>query len=748
MYLCAQMYACSPSGLPSVHTAKQTKQNKIMAALQKIRSNTWIIAVMGVGLFLFLLTMVLDQNTISALTSGNRNVGEVYGQSLSQQEYFDMVNEATQVQKLRSGGVLTEEQNEQIREQVWQDHVVYELISKECKKLGIIVTDAEVQQALKEGTAQSFQNVPMFAGQDGRFDYTALQQFFKQTKELKGQQNNPQVAEQIETINRLWAYTEKQLRRELLLTKYQALFMTSFTSNPVSAKAAFDARNQMADATVATIPFASIDDKEAAVNESDLKKVYKQYKEMFRLDAEARDIKYIDVAVTASAADKKALQEEMNSLFGKLQASSDPAVVINASKSQVRYSGLPLASTTYPSDIKMQLDSMSVGQAKAPYYEASDNTMNIVKLIAKTQAPDSVLYRALPVQAANTTAMAARADSIVKALNGGSKFADVAKKIGVPSDSMWVTAQQLESTDISAENAKFVRALYDTPLNSYTTLELNGVKVVLQVMERKAMKTKLTAAVVKVPVDFSKATYEAAVSKFNRFLAANRSLADLEKNAAKEGYQLVEQNRFTSSFPTIGAGMGPGVAGSKEAIRWVFDTAEEGEVSPLYQVGKANDHLLVVALSRVHDGGYLGLDNKEVKEFVTAVAKSQKKGEVAAKRLEGVKTIEQAKAKGAIVDQLTEVSLNSYAMVPAVGYPEPTLISAILSTKKGQTTGVVLGTGGAYLAKVTATQTNKTEKFDAKMEMTMQQRGYMQSAQQVLGALAREANIQDRRYKF
>ena len=72
-----------------------------MAALQKIRSNTWIIAIMGVGLFLFILTMVLDQNTISAITSGGRTVGEVYGKSLSQEEFYKMVNEASEVQKFR-----------------------------------------------------------------------------------------------------------------------------------------------------------------------------------------------------------------------------------------------------------------------------------------------------------------------------------------------------------------------------------------------------------------------------------------------------------------------------------------------------------------------------------------------------------------------------------------------------------------------------------------------------------------------
>ena len=87
---------------------------------------------MGVGLFLFILTMVLDQNTISAITSGGRTVGEVYGKSLSQEEFYKMVNEASEVQKFRSGGSLTDEQTEQVRDQVWNEFVSFELFMHEC----------------------------------------------------------------------------------------------------------------------------------------------------------------------------------------------------------------------------------------------------------------------------------------------------------------------------------------------------------------------------------------------------------------------------------------------------------------------------------------------------------------------------------------------------------------------------------------------------------------------------------------
>ena len=717
-----------------------------MAALQKIRSSSWILILMGVGMFLFILTMVLDSNTISALTNSSRNVGEVYGKSLSAEEFTEMVNEASEVMKLRNGGTLTDEQTDMVRNQVWNDYVQYELVKHECDKLGIKVTEKDVQEALRLGSAQAFQNLPMFMGQTGRFDYTALQAFFKQVKSMKEQNLPPEAAEQINTIEKLWAYTDKQLRRELLMTKYQSLLMASVTINPVSAKAQFDARTQSANALVAAFPYGTISDKEVKVDDSDLKEAYDRFKKLFRLDNEVRDLKFIDYVVSASPADRKAVEQQVQGIYDKLSAGEDPATVINASKSQTRFIDLPLAAEAFPTDVRQELESMSAGSMKAPYVNDQDNTYNVVKLISKVQAPDSVAYRALSVPATE----AGRADSILKALNGGAKFEDVAKKMGMRSDTTWINTAQVTADQLTPETAKFVNDLYNAPLNVYKVVDMQGAKVVLQVVNRKAMKTKYVAAVVKVPINFSKATYDAAVSNMNRFLASCRDLATFEKQAPKSGYQVLNADAFSASAGLIGAsGYNPGIRGSKEAVKWAFDEAKEGEVSPLYEVGEANNHLLVVALSKVYKKGYLPYDNKQVKDYLTAIVKSEKKGELAAKKWGGIKSIEAAKAKGAIVDSLNNVTFAGANVVSAVGVPEPALTAAISTAKQGSTTPLVIGTEGAYLAQILSKGSNTSEKFDVKSEMAMQQRGLLQvMGQSILGALSQKAKVVDKRYKF
>lgn len=715
-----------------------------MPAIQRIRNHgAWLIGVIGLALFAF----IAEEFFRSMETTSNHSkqqVGEVYGETLSIQDFQEMVNEATEVYKMRTGQNLSDAMQDQVRDQVWNEFVIYQLVKHETDALGLYVTDAEVQNALVEGTAQSLQNLSMFANQQGRFDYTALQTFIKQYNEMKGKAQGEQL-EQIETIYNLWKYSEKQLRKELLMNKYQGLFSMTMLANPVCAKAGFEDRNTTNTTVVAALPFAAIKDK-VEVTDDELKDAYNTYKENFRLDAELRDIKYIDVAVTASKADKEALDAEMNGIYEKLAAGTDPAVVVGSSNSLVRFADMPVSANAFPYDIRQVLDSMSVGQTKQPYRNMSDNTMNVVKLMAKTATADSILYRAIFVQGKDEADVQQRHDSIMTALRAGAAMKAIAKKYGQNADSAWVTSAQLEQGMSQPENVKFAKALYDG--NGYTSLELNGNKLILDIMQKKGSSAKYVAAVVKCNINFSKDTYNQAKNKLNLFLAANKDLAAVEKAAAKAGYQVVETPNFSSASHNIGAnGRMPGVAGSKDALRWAFDDAKVGEISKIYDCGEANDHILVVGLSAIHEKGYMPWDAPDVKNFLTSVVTAQKKGEIAAKKLAGVKTIEAAQGKGAVVDTLKNSNFFLTPFISATQAPEAKVAAAIYAAKVNETTAPVIGTAGAYVLKVVAREKGKTA-FNAETEKNMLARQYMQMSQAVFGDLVKKAKIVDNRYKF
>lgn len=714
-----------------------------MAALGKIRSKGGIlVGAIGLALFAFLAGDAA-RSCDGIKGEARQQIGEILGKKISVQDYQKLIDEYQSAIKFTmQRDNLTDQELKQVEDQVWQQLVSNRVIEADAEKVGLTVTEKEIQNVLNEGTNPMLVQTPFVNQQTGRFDVNALKQFFDSYNKAKAAKS-PQV-EQMQAIYDYWLFVEKNLRAQLLGQKYQALLASCVLSNKAEAKMAFKDNNEESQIQLASLAYSTVKDADVKVTDDDLKAKYTELKPAFRQNVETRDIKFVDFQIKASAADRSQVVKEMNDFQKQLASAKDPAAVVSKSGSEIPYLGLPVSNKAYQQypDIASKIDSLSVGTTGV-VENAQDNTLNIIRVLSKAQLADSIQFRQINIAAATPDEARAKADSIQKALAGGADFDALAKRYGQTGEKVWFTGQQYEmAPSMNQDNRTFINALLNGEVNATQNLALTQGNIILQVLDKKAFTTKTTAAVIKKIVDFSKATRSNAYNKFSEFVAKSSTVADLEKNAPKSGYQVQSLNDISTAEHYVG-----GIPGTHDALKWLFE-AKQGEVSPLYECGN-NDHLLVIALTAVHPQGYRSWDDAQVKEILKREVIKDKKAEKLMAKLRGVNSIAAAQAKGAKVSSVNQITFEAPAFVQATGSVEPALSGAVAATAAGKfSKAPVKGNAGVYVFQVVKKSMRAGSKYDETLVMQQAAQANMQLVGNFMQDLILKAKVVDNRYLF
>ena len=755
-----------------------------MAALQTLRNRpALLMSVIGGALLLFIVTLT-DLNSCARPDVE----AEVCGKELKYNDFEQQVHNEELFQQLLLE-TITDDAKDQIREQVWERFEQSTVVGKQADKLGLVCSKKEVQNELSSVTPQRLQQIMqglqygqvqpsqisaaekimlLMGKYMGQASADAYKQFMKtaDTQMAQAQKaNQTQAVELIANLKAVCLYCEQQIAEEVRTQKYMALTVLGASSNPVSAKMDFEQQNTSFDVEMAQIPYSTVDDKSIKVTDDDLKAKYESLKELFRIPSETRDMKMINITVTPSQKDQEKTMAEVKAAEDTLRQLSSAEAIEQAMRginSDVAYNNVYIPKSAYQTenmnDIVAVLDSLKVGETMATKIEATDRSgqqyVSTYKLIAAKTTPDSmqICQFAVDKQAtADSIVAAVKAGKTLSALAADSKYAALTQKYGLKGDTVWAPTKyyvdpKKEKNDSTASAYTDICQMPVGTVSYYSVPDQQGNKVyvVTYVLDAKAPSEKYNLAIVKKPLKFSNETFNEKRQALIAFLAQNKTIESIEKNASKAGYTVIDRpNISTTDAMTLRYSIGG--EGAKQAFIWAFDDAEAGNVSNLFICGRNSEKLLVIAVSAINDGKYLAWDNPSVKAQLEALVKQDKKAEKILASVKNVKNISGAKAvKGAETNALPELPLAQVASY------EPTFAGALERTKNGAFTGAVKGTQAIYMAQVNSRKVNGTfNQATAMMQsaQTMIQELFNRQGN-IIDAMVKKAKIVDKRYKF
>ncbi len=711
-----------------------------MATLQKIRSKgPLLLIVIGLAMLAFILG---DAWKIIRPNQGIQYVGTIDGEDISAMEFQKELENYTEVVKFANqASDLSEDQTTAIRDEVWAIMVRNQILEKAAAQIGLSVTDAEVRDVIERGSDPVLANTPFSS--DGKFDADVLKSFLAFYQSLEPSTVSSEEMNYYQSMYRYWLFIEKDIKSSLLYSKYTALVKASILSNPVAAQISYDNRIKRADVLMAALPYSSLADSEAQVSSSDLKKTYAENKEGLYVYSENRDIYYIDYEIEPSDADRKALLEEVNEITTQLEElDSDYESFVRRSGSEVAYSEVPSSAKNLPSDVAARLDSVNNAGVFGPYYNAADDTYNTFKVLGKVNGYDSIQFSMIQVIVADNQEEAdKRADSICAAASKrGADFAALAESYNQTASENWLAADSYEPAAISGDNALYINKLNSMKKGEVAVVKVTGANLVIKVLDTKTPLKKYDVAIVKRPVDFSEETSNAAYNKLSQFLSLNTTLDDLKANADDSDFRLLYYPAYENYNYNIA-----GVSKSHEALRWVFD-AEEGEVSRIFEVGAANDHLLVVALSKIHPRGYRSLE--DAAQTLSYKALKDKKAQILMKKMAGLSFDEVKALDGALVDTVQYVNFSNSAYIASMGTNEAVLGPSVADLETGVMTAPMKGENCVFVAKKISAEEAPASYDENTEKIRLQTLAASRIPASVIETLYFEAKVVDTRYKI
>lgn len=687
-----------------------------MGAMNKLRENTGVILWILVLSFGIIWTLQ-DSNVFDSVNKPSRNAAVVNGKKISTQEYQKAVEQQRRRFRQQMNREITPNMEDLIRKQAYNQLVNNTLLEQEMKRLGITVTDAEIENMVfGENPHQVIRQ--QFADSTGQINYQLLQNM------AQNPQANPKFL-------RLERFLEEQRRRE----KMNSLIQSTVYVSEEDVKEHYWRQNASASVQYVAQRYARVSDDSISVTGSDLQSYYDNNKEDFKRK-KTLTFKYVTLSKEPTAEDTAAVLSDLKELRDEFKAAENDSLFLaqNASEwsfsddyatpdqldeavasaiyekpTPGRFAG-PIAGGNFAHLIKIR----DVKPADEPYIRASHILLESKETDPKLKNRLEAIRDSIESGAASFAEMARQYSEDQSASEGGD--------LGWFGKGRMVPA--FENAAFDAEPGSLVG-----PIKSEFGYHL------IRVHQRTTKKVQIADLAFNLSPSQSTLSDKKSTLENVAFYANDNSSFEAEAKRENLKIQEVQAQADQESVPGIG---------QSQALPRFMKQAQEGDISDVFEL---DDKFALVKVADIKPEGYRPFE--EVKAQIRPQVVKQKKKAILSRRM---RTALQSKGFDGLPAVLgTELRTQSdlsftTESVPGVG-ADPAFAGTVFGLDEGETSGVVEGKNAAFVVRVTTmnepSELTASKRQEIRAKLLKQRRKKVSN--QWLAALKEEATIKDQR---
>ncbi|MEM1042551.1 MAG: peptidylprolyl isomerase [Bacteroidota bacterium] len=692
--------------------------------MTKMRESTgvvlWILVLSFGGLWVLQDSGALDNIGIQQ----RQNIAVVNGEPVLYEEYTRALEQEVRNYRQQTGQSATQALRDQYSDAVYDRLVEDRLREREMDRLGIRVTDAEVEN-LFTGPSPDPVVLQLFAGQDGELDRGLLQSAI----------DNPEATQDLIAI-------EEYLRGKRRAEKLNALFGAAVRVSDAEVDAEYVRRNRTAQGRYVALRYAEIPDSAVAATDRDFRAYYDANRDDFARERTVY-VDFVTLSQEPSAEDSAAIMSDLGDLRAAFAAAEDDSLFVLQNFSQTPFDGLYAGPSGMEAEIaEAVFADPTEGRVVGPVLVGDQ--ARLVK-IADVREADEVAVRARHILFGNRgdtdaqrEAQRQQALDVKRQLDGGASFETLARQYSQDPGSA------ARGGDLGwFGQGRMVPPFEEAAFGARTGEVVGPVATdfgfhLIRVEDRTNAEVRL--AQLSQSVGITSATLRAVRDQADDLTYYTEEGGDFAGEAERLGLEL--QQAVVQGDQAFIPGLG-----NSRAVRSFVARAEPGDVSDVIDTGTA---FVVVRVTDVEAEGFRPFEDVRA-EVEPRVRLEQKKEVQAAKLRDASGSLEEiGAAVGAPVRTAQNLALSA-TTVPGLGR-EPAFVGTLLGLDEGETSGVVTGENAAFVitstgvTEVDPASMTAEERTTLRSELLNQRRQRIQ--QQWLERLRDEADIEDNRSLF